>query len=327
MPSLLPYPIPAFKRINRRLSDTCFIELHANCASIPLVYTIAFVELVERMSYYGTIAVFTNFIQSKNPGTLTGAAPDPNNPEAQPGALNMGQRASTGITTFNQFWIYLMPLFGAYVADTYLGRFKTIIWAVVIAEIGHILLTASATPRLIAHPSSALSLFIVGLIIMGIGTGAFKPNISPLIAEQIPQEVMRVEVNKKGERVIVDPAVTTTRIFGYFYLFINIGALIGQTSMVYAERYVGFYLSFLIPTIAFLTCFPVLYFCKKYYTLRKPEGSVLGPAVKLFLLALKGRLHLHPIATWRHCNDGTFWQSVKVCYDPCSMLRGSTNIN
>jgi hypothetical protein len=45
--------------------------------------------------------------------------------------------------------------------------------------------------------------------------------------------------------------------------------------MVYAERYVGFYLSFLIPIIAFLTCFPVLFFRKKHYTLRKPEKVFL----------------------------------------------------
>ena len=51
--------------------------------------------------------------------------------------------------------------------------------------------------------------------------------------------------------------------------------------MVYAERYVGFYLSFLIPTICFALTLPVLFFCKKFYKLSKPEGSVLAPAVGL----------------------------------------------
>jgi POT family proton-dependent oligopeptide transporter len=76
---------------------------------------------------------------------------------------------------------------------------------------------------LIAQPSNAHGLFVVGPIIMGIGTGAFKPNISPLIAEQISQEAMRVDTNKEGERVIVDSSVTATRIYSYFYLCINIG--------------------------------------------------------------------------------------------------------
>jgi POT family proton-dependent oligopeptide transporter len=273
-------------------------------AKIPIkAYTIAFVELVERLSYYGTVQVFVNFIQQDNPGTATGKAVNPSDADAQPGALGLGQRASTGLTTFNQFWVYLIPLFGAYVADTYLGRFTTIWMSVLISITGHVILTASAAPSVIATPHSALAAFIIGIIIMGIGTGGFKPNISPLIAEQIPTEKLRVETTKSGERVIVDPAVTTARVYNYFYLAINIGALIGQISMVYAERYVGFYLSFLIPTIAFCFALPVLYMCRNWYARRKPEGSVLGPAVKLLMRATKGRWHFNPVATYKHMRD------------------------
>lgn len=81
-----------------------------------IAFTIAFVELCERFSYYGTTVVFVNFIQQPLPaGSPTGAGFD-----GQSGALDMGQRASTGLTTFNQFWAYLTPLLGAYIAD---GRF------------------------------------------------------------------------------------------------------------------------------------------------------------------------------------------------------------
>jgi hypothetical protein len=34
----------------------------------------------------------------------------------------------------------------------------------------------------------------------------------------------------------VDPALTSARLFMYFYLFINIGSLCGQIGMVYAEK-------------------------------------------------------------------------------------------
>jgi POT family proton-dependent oligopeptide transporter len=60
-------------------------------------WTVAFVEFAERFSYYGTSAVFVNFIQKKlPPGSTTGAGflIKPGS-----GALGMGQRASTGMTT------------------------------------------------------------------------------------------------------------------------------------------------------------------------------------------------------------------------------------
>jgi len=73
------------------------------CGKIPWVaWTIAFIELCERFSYYGTTAVFVNFIQQDLPeGSNTGAIVGGS---GQPGALGMGQRASTGLTLFNAFW-------------------------------------------------------------------------------------------------------------------------------------------------------------------------------------------------------------------------------
>lgn len=285
------------------------ITLRRVPAKIPWrIYTIAFVELVERMSYYGTIAVYSNFI-AKEKTTPTGAALDPSDPEAVAGALGMGKQVAFSLTTFNAFWVYVCPLLGAWIADTYLGRFKTIVYSVIVAEIGHIILVASSAPSVLDKPNTALGIFVLGILIMGLGTGTFKPNISPLIAEQVPQEKMRVEV-QKGERVIVDPAVTITRIYNYFYMFINIGALVGQIGMVYAERYVGFWLAYLIPTVMFIFCLPVLYFCKKFYILKPPSGNVMGPAFKIFFKALGNGVSVNPMKTWRNWNDGTMWTAV-----------------
>jgi proton-dependent oligopeptide transporter, POT family len=124
----------------------------------------------------------------------------------------MGQRASTGITTFNNFWSYVTPLFGAYIADTYLGRFKTIGWSILVCIIGHILLIVSALPPVLKDTQGALGCFIIAVIVMGAGTGGFKANISPLIAEQ-HSGTIRVDTRKSGERVIVDPALTTARVY------------------------------------------------------------------------------------------------------------------
>jgi POT family proton-dependent oligopeptide transporter len=77
-----------------------------------------------------------------------------------------------------------MPLAGAYMADQYWGRFKTIQISCGIALLGHIILIISATPKVIVHPEGALACFAIGIVIMGMGVGGFKSNISPLIAEQ-----------------------------------------------------------------------------------------------------------------------------------------------
>lgn len=81
----------------------------------------------------------------------------------------------------------------------------------------------------------------------------FKSNISPLIAEQCYHKSLVVTTTKSGERVIVDPVMTVSRIYmvrvvlirrlhilifcgQYFYLFINVGALVGQIGMAYSEK-------------------------------------------------------------------------------------------
>ncbi|KDQ52829.1 hypothetical protein JAAARDRAFT_72843 [Jaapia argillacea MUCL 33604] len=271
-------------------------------------YMIAFVELCERFSYYGTTVVFTNFIQQPlPPHSRTGAG----HKDGQSGALDMGQRASTGLTTFNQFWVYVIPLFSAYIADTYWGRYKTVCVAVGIALFGHSLLVMSAIPPVIVHSHGALACFIIALIIMGLGTGGFKANISPLVAEQYKKTKLFIGHTRKGEKVIVDPALTTSKIYMYFYLFINIGALIGQISMTYSEKYVGFWLAFLLPTLAFLLCPIVLWFGKSRYITSPPTGSVLPSAIHILRYASKGRWSWNPVRCYKQLTAPGFWDSAK----------------
>ncbi|KAB8231450.1 putative MFS peptide transporter [Aspergillus alliaceus] len=271
-------------------------------------YTIAFVELCERFSYYGTTAVFVNFIQQPlPPNSNTGAGH-----AGQSGALGMGQRVSTGLTTLNVFWCYVTPIVGAWVADEFWGRLKTIQVAIAFAMVGHIVLIIASLPQVIVHPGPALGCFIFGLVLFGMGVGGFKSNIAPLIAEQhneIRSYVMPLP--KTGERVIVDPAQTITRIFLYFYFMINVGSLLGQIVMVYAEKYVGFWLSFVLPTVMFGICPLVLFICRRKYELTPPTGSVVGKAFKLWRFALKGRWSWNPVRFIKNCRANDFWESVK----------------
>lgn len=266
-------------------------------------WTVAAVEFVERFSYYGTSAVFVNFIQKPlPPGSNTGAG-FLKNPGS--GALDMGQRASTGLTMFNQFWSYITPLGGAWLADEYWGRYKTIQYSNVLAVIGHVILIMSAIPQVIVKPNVAIAIFAVGLVIMGLGTGGFKSNISPLIAEQYKDQKAYVRVKKNGLKEIVDPATTTARIYIYFYFLINCGSICGSIAMVYSEHFVGFWLSYTLPTICYLLCPVILIAMKKHYKLTPPTGSVMGKAFKLIRLAIK---HSPKKNTFK---DEGFWERVK----------------
>jgi proton-dependent oligopeptide transporter, POT family len=104
-------------------------------------------------------------------------------------------------------------LFAGWIADTKWGRFKTIQVSIAVAMFGHIIIIVSAIPSVIANPNGALGCFSVGLIFFGIGVGGFKPNISPMMAEQLTSKPMHVETLKSGERIIIDPALTTQRMF------------------------------------------------------------------------------------------------------------------
>ncbi|KAF2762383.1 PTR2-domain-containing protein [Pseudovirgaria hyperparasitica] len=278
-----------------------------------IAFTVAFVELCERFSYYGTVAIFVNFIQRDRPvidGVLQVTGADPR-PDGRPGAIGAGQRASFGLTTFNRFWAYFMPLFGAYIADTYWGRYKTIHASIVVCFFGHCIIIISAIPKVLDHPQGALGCFAVGLVFFGIGVGGFKSNISPMVAEQLRAPKIHVQTNKSGQRVIVDPALTTQRMFMWFYLFINIGAVTGQVSMVYAERYVGFWLSFFLPTIMLMLCPVVLIAFNKKYHHSPPTGSILGTFFKLISLGFKGKTSINPAVTWRNMRDPAFFEDIK----------------
>ncbi|KAF2842894.1 MFS peptide transporter [Patellaria atrata CBS 101060] len=274
-----------------------------------LAFTVAFVELCERFAYYGTTAVLVNFIQRNLPeGSTTGNDP---NPDGRPGALGMGQRASTGLVTFNRFWAYFMPLVGGYLADAKWGRMMTIQVSIAVAMFGHIIMIISAIPSVIKHPNGALGCLSVGIVFFGAGVGGFKPNVSPLMVDQLKAGKMHVKTLRSGERVIEDPAATTQRVFMYFYLCINIGSVVGQVSMVYAERYVGFWLSFLLPTVMFGLCPLVLFIFNKRYVHREPTGSVLGKSMKLISYALKGKTSINPVTTVNNIKSPRFWEDVK----------------
>lgn len=182
----------------------------------------------------------------------------------------------------------------------------TIQYAIVLATIGHIIIIVAAIPSVIANPQGSLGCFMVGLLFFGTGVGWFKANISPLIAEQyeMVQPRMTVETLPTGERVIIDPVMTIGRVYMRYYFLINVGALTGQISMVYAEKYVGFWLAYLLPTILFLLCPAIMFALRKQYVKRPPTGSVLGKSFALVAYGVRKN-------GVRGLNSDRFWHNIR----------------
>jgi POT family proton-dependent oligopeptide transporter len=172
----------------------------------------------------------------------------------------------------------------------------------------------------IAAPSTSLGVFTLGIITIGLGTGGFKSNVSILIAEQYTDPA-HIKTLPSGERVIVDPVTTASRLYLYFYMAINFGALFGQITMSFASNYVGFWLGWTLPTIIFSFCPLVMWFFRKQYVKTPPTESVVAKAAKAFSLCLKGRGSWNPIQFYRNCKADSFWQNAK----PSVLLaRGET---
>jgi proton-dependent oligopeptide transporter, POT family len=107
----------------------------------------------------------------------------------------------------------MTPLLCAYIADEKLGRFNTIAVSVAIALVGYILLLISSIPPAILHPNGALSALCVAVVVLGLGTGGLMGNIPILVAEQQHHLRPFISHTKSGERVIVNPTLTTSRIY------------------------------------------------------------------------------------------------------------------
>ena len=66
------------------------------------------------------------------------------------------------------------PLLGAFVADHYLGRYKTLQWSSLFMFIGHPLTIFYAVPSVITHGIVSLAPLIFGMSLVAIGMGGLR---------------------------------------------------------------------------------------------------------------------------------------------------------
>lgn len=281
-------------------------------------YLICLCELAERASYYSVSGVLTNFIQRPMPeGSPHGwGAPASKHASASAGALGRGLQAASGLTLLLKFLAYVVPLWGGFIADTKLGRFKAIWIGVIIGFVSHVLFVIAAIPSVISHPNGALGVTAISIVSLALATGLIKPNLLPLLMDQYPEKVDVVKVLKSGEKVIVDRQKSFQRMTLIFYWSINIGAFV-QIGTSYIERRVGFWLAFLFPIVLYLVLPVVLFYLERKLVKEIPKGSVLTNSWRIFRTTFKGNW----IPRYR---SNQLWEYAK----PSSMIaKGQTFYN
>ena len=151
------------------------------------LYLLFATEMWERVSYYGMRALL---VLSLVAGVET----------ANPG---FGWTQSEALKLYGLFtgFVYFTPLIGGWLADNYLGQRKSVIIGGLIMAMGQFTL-ASAIP-------GNLQLFYIGLVLLVIGNGFFKPNISTMVGDMYEEG----DARRDGA-------------FTIFYMGINAGAFL-----------------------------------------------------------------------------------------------------
>ncbi|GEQ69148.1 hypothetical protein JCM33374_g2819 [Metschnikowia sp. JCM 33374] len=242
---------------------------------IPLrCWYIAVIELAERFTYYGLSAPFQNYAQYS--------------PQDSPkGVLDLKNHDATAISYFWQFWCFASSVIGAYIADSFLGKFATVCWFSGIYAVGILILFVTSLPS-VGNYHVKFGGFLSGIIIIGLGTGGIKANITTLIADQISSHKPKIKTLKSGEKVIEDPSITIQNVFMIFYLMINIGSLsVFATSSL--ELYVGYWAAYLLP-LCFFAIVPIfLYLGRNVYVKVPVRERVISKAFRCFFIALRNR--------------------------------------
>jgi len=162
--------------------------------------TLFFTEMWERMSYYGMRGILVLF--------MTASIKD--------GGLDFNNASASAIYGIYAASVYLATLPGGWIGDNILGQQKTILYGGVIIMFGHLSL---AIPN--------INSFYIGLILVVLGTGLLKPNISAIVGNLYENNT---ELRQSG--------------FTIFYMAINLGSILGFFICGYLGENIGWHYGF-----------------------------------------------------------------------------------
>ncbi len=196
----------------------CKLNIHPNKKSLekqltpefdgPTVFghpkglmTLFFTEMWERFSYYGMRALLILF--------MTTAIVD--------GGLGFDDKTSGAIYGLYTMGVYLLALPGGWLADRLFGLKKSVWYGGIIIALGHFtmalpgLISLGQESNTVKDSLSSLDTnsFFLGLVLIVLGTGLLKPNISSIVGQLYAPGSSKRDAG-----------------FSIFYMGINIGALI-----------------------------------------------------------------------------------------------------
>ncbi|HEX8637055.1 MAG TPA: peptide MFS transporter, partial [Pyrinomonadaceae bacterium] len=158
--------------------------------------TLFFTEMWERFSYYGMRAILFLY--------MTATIAD--------GGLGWDEKDAGPIFGLYAASVYFLPLIGGWIADRYIGAYHATFIGGVIIMLGHF---ALAVPT--------ITFFYIGLILVAVGTGFLKSNISAMVGHLYDKDDERRDAG-----------------FSIFYMGINIGAFVSPLVCGYLAQSEGF---------------------------------------------------------------------------------------
>uniref|UniRef100_A0A672QPC6 Solute carrier family 15 member 2-like n=1 Tax=Sinocyclocheilus grahami TaxID=75366 RepID=A0A672QPC6_SINGR len=215
--------------------------------------SIAFIvvnEFCERFSYYGMKAVLTLYFIHY---------------------LHWDKNLSTAVYHAFSSLCYFTPVLGALIADSWLGKFKTVIYLSIVYVIGHVVKSVGAIPD-VGDSTVHVVLSMLGLVLIAFGTGGIKPCVAAFGGDQFDEE--HTEERRK--------------FFSIFYMSINAGSVLSTivTPILRGDCYA---LAFGVPAALMVIALVVFIAGNGLYKKSPPEGNVLVCVCKCIGFAIRNR--------------------------------------